>query len=241
MRRLTREEHETVQAAVLAAADDSRFMERFWDRTRQGEDCWIWTGGKSGAKYGMVLVRKRRQLAHRVAWVLANRAPLPLGMVVRHRCDTPLCVRPDHLEIGTAAQNVRDTYERKRRTPGTWSGGTRRPNAVLDDQVVVDLRRAVRAGRSIRSLALEIGVDYTTAHRAVRGTGWSHVAEPPVPKARKYPPQSTDFVRNNPAIAAKARELSGQGLTLRAIADQLGITRAAAFRCCRTQNEEAGR
>lgn len=56
--------------------------------------------------------------------------------------------------------------------------------------------------------------------------------------AREYPSKKIDFVQNNPAIATRARTLSEQGLSLRAIADELGITRAAAFRCCRTQAKE---
>lgn len=227
-----------IQTAVLKAAEDSRFVDRFWARVQRGENCWLWTGGKSGA-YGQLTVAGRRVLAHRASWLITNKAALSVDKVVRHTCDTPLCVRPEHLVAGSAAQNVRDTYERNRRRSGTWSGGTSRPNAVLDDQVVTELRRAVRGGRSIRSLALEIGVAYTTAHRAIRGIGWSHVTEPAVPKFRKYPSKNIGFVHNNPAIATRARTLSEQGLSLRAIADELGITRAAAFRCCRTQAEEA--
>lgn len=237
MSRQTPEEREAIQKKVLEAARDPRFVNRFWSRVQQGESCWLWTGGKAG-QYGQLTLRGHRLLAHRTAWLLTNQEPLAADVVIRHRCDTPLCVRPEHLEAGSAAQNVRDIYERKRRTPGTWSGGTRRPNAVLDDQVVVDLRRAARGGRSIRSLAQEIGVDYTTAHRAVRGIGWTHVDEPPVPKKRAYPPHAANFVRNNPEIAERARALSGGGLSLRQIASELGITKAAAFRCCRTETQE---
>ena len=53
--------------------------------------------------------------AHRVAWEQANGQPIPPGMVVRHACDNPPCVNPLHLQLGTHADNVRDTHERGRR------------------------------------------------------------------------------------------------------------------------------
>ncbi|GAA3113561.1 HNH endonuclease [Streptomyces echinatus] len=237
MARLTPEAYEALQGQLLNAANDTQFVSRFWARVQKSENCWLWTGGKAG-QYGQLTLQRRRLLAHRVSWVITNRKVLPQVAVIRHRCDTPLCVRPDHLEAGSVAQNVRDVYERRRRTPKTWPQGAGRPNAVLDDETVAQMRRAVRSGRSIRSLALEIGVDYTSAHRAVRGIGWTHVTEPPVPKARIYPPHRANFVRNNPDVVAQARELRDSGLNLRQIADRLGISRAAAFRCCRTESNE---
>lgn len=237
MARLTPEAYEAVQGRLLDAANDTQFVSRFWARVQKSESCWLWTGAKGG-EYGQLTLKGHRLLAHRVSWVIANRKTPPQVTVIRHRCDTPLCVRPDHLEAGSVAQNVRDIYERRRRTPKTWPQGTGRPNAVLDDETVAQMRRAVRRGRSIRSLALEIGLDYTSAHRAVRGIGWAHVTEPPVPKARSYPPHRANFIRNHPDVVAKARELRDSGLSLRQIANELGISRSAAFRCCRTESNE---
>lgn len=238
-RRLTVAERlaSTEKDALLDATRDESVVASFWKRVAQGDDCWIWTGSKAG-RYGQLQYQGKRLLAHRYSWALAAKQACPTGLVVRHRCDNPPCVRPDHLEAGTAAQNVRDSYERQRRTGNSKTRGTARPNAVLDDEIVAELRRAARAGRSIRSLAIEVGVAHSTAHRAIRGHGWPHVGEPPVPGTRKGHPHRNHFVRNNPDVVVQARALRNQGLSLQQVADQLGITKTAAFRCCRTQPKE---
>lgn len=222
------------EAVLLHGIQDLGTIARFWSRVQKGPECWIWIGGKSG-EYGQFMNQGCRILAHRFSWQLAHEQLAPAGQVVRHRCDKPSCVRPDHLEAGSIAQNVRDIYERSRRSGGTWPRGADRPNALLDDEAVAQLRRAARGGRSIRSLAVDAGVSYSTAYRAIRGTGWPHVSEPPIPSGSKRKPHWNNFVRNNPKTAAKARELRDQGLALQQVADQLGITKTAAFHCCQTQ------
>lgn len=221
---------------LLAAIQNEAVVARFWTRVAKGEGCWLWTGARSG-QYGQLQHLRSSLLAHRFSWSLSRQQPCPTGLVVRHTCDTPLCVRPDHLVTGTPAQNVRDTYERNRRPQATWPQGSRRPNAVLTDQMVVELRRAARAGRSIRSLAQSINVSYTTAYRAIRGSGWSHISESPVQARRVGHPHQANFVRNNPEVAAQARALRDSGLNLQEVADRLGIPKTAAFRCCRTETK----
>ena len=74
--------------------------------------CWLWNGGPSGG-YGKVTVEQRRIGAHRAAYE-AFREPIPAGMEVCHRCDTPPCVNPDHLFLGTRRQNMEDMMKKGR-------------------------------------------------------------------------------------------------------------------------------
>lgn len=85
-------------------------MERFWSKVEKqpGEDgCWIWTAHCNKRGYGKFGVGARIVwLAHRWAYTDAN-GPIPEGLELDHRCRTPACVRPDHLEPVTHRENMR--------------------------------------------------------------------------------------------------------------------------------------
>ena len=73
--------------------------------------CWIWSG--SGERYGTTWFDGKRILAHHLLFRLAGRS-IPEGMEVMHSCDTGLCVNPDHLSVGTHADNMLDKKVRGR-------------------------------------------------------------------------------------------------------------------------------
>ena len=79
--------------------------------------CWLWTGGMQNMGYGVITNgRGSKKLAHRFSWELHN-GPIPEGLHVLHRCDTPLCVNPHHLFTGTAKDNIDDAVAKGRRLP----------------------------------------------------------------------------------------------------------------------------
>jgi hypothetical protein len=92
------------------SASDIRSPERFWARVEQGEACWRWTGYATPSGYGM----HQDLIASRVSYVLAV-GPISAGLFVCHRCDNPICVRPDHLFLGTHSDNMRDAMAKGRR------------------------------------------------------------------------------------------------------------------------------
>lgn len=93
-------------------------LERFWgkvDRTSP-HGCWLWLGGRNSAGYG-VFGSGSETLAHRISYILVN-GSIPEGLFACHRCDTPSCVRPDHLFVGTGADNMRDMICKGRHKSG---------------------------------------------------------------------------------------------------------------------------
>jgi hypothetical protein len=96
-----------------------------WTVTESG--CWEWNGKRRGRTpetcYGIFNARKlgyENAMAHRVMYECFVE-PIPDGMQIRHKCDNPPCVNPDHLIPGTAADNSRDMVERRRHWRHNWT------------------------------------------------------------------------------------------------------------------------
>lgn len=91
-----------------------RLAEIGWDVTATG--CWEWCGSRNGLGYGEFnakLLGYVNARAHRVVYE-HYAGPIPTGLELRHKCDNPPCVNPEHLEPGTHAQNMQDMAERGR-------------------------------------------------------------------------------------------------------------------------------
>lgn len=95
--------------------------ERLWAKVdkRGPDECWLWLGPKSPNKqrsawYGYIFHNGKHRRVNRVMLEIKMGAPIPVGMVARHKCDNSMCVNPEHLEIGTQKENVADSYARGR-------------------------------------------------------------------------------------------------------------------------------
>ena len=164
------------------------FLVRFWNRVDRTGDCWLWTGPKTGNGYGAIRedYPSRKQVsAHRASWVI-HFGPIAPGLEVCHHCDNPICVRPEHLFLGTTKANAVDRSRKGRSGAGDRSGRRlhpeRYPNgsdvigAKLTDDVVRVMRQRYASGQAnMPALAAEHGVSVNTVSRIINRLAWSHV------------------------------------------------------------------
>lgn len=156
--------------AYYASAD------RFWDRVEKTDGCWLWTGGRRDSGYG----KYGRQPAHRFSWKLHFGDP-PDGIVVCHKCDTRLCVRPGHLFLGTRSDNSSDMVSK-----GRQARGETHSQSVLTQEQVQSIRSRRHAGELCKSIAADLGVSRATVGDIANGKSWSWLEWP----AGVHPPVS---------------------------------------------------
>lgn len=145
---------------------------RFWKHVTIGQpdECWPWTGAHYSSGYGNVGVLDddlipRTRGAHRIAWELRV-GPIPPGLSVLHRCDTPACVNPDHLFLGTHADNMADMVAKGREARGTRNG-----QAKLTEQQVGEIRLA-HGTIPFADLAARFGISRSQLARILNGERW---------------------------------------------------------------------
>jgi len=141
-------------------------------------ECWLWSAARTVYGYGTLKARGKMRLAHREAYEVEHGEGSASGMVVRHRCDTPACVNPAHLEIGTHADNIRDKMERGRQKCGGVKGEAH-GCAKLTEADVRAIRLAYSSGGNThgqRAIARRFGVSKSQIGRIISRETWSHVA-----------------------------------------------------------------
>lgn len=148
----------------------ARLAKRFWAKVEKTEGCWLWTAQTDKYGYGVIRLGKPfgklSEKAARVSWTL-HHGPIPKALHVLHTCDNRPCVRPDHLFLGTNADNMHDR-DRKLRFG---------PNVKLDAVAVREIRRRYTNYASRTPLAKEFGVSAYTVWEIARGRTWKHVED----------------------------------------------------------------
>ena len=158
-----------------------RFNAKWVENPETG--CWDWTAARDRKGYGVIGVGGRNRGSHRVSYEL-HVGPIPEGegphgTCVCHRCDNPKCVRPDHLFLGTNADNMRDMADKGRSTKGrSYTAGEKHGGSRLTkddvDFICWALPRWGRGGG--RHLARFFGVSDGAIYDIKHGRSWTDVS-----------------------------------------------------------------
>lgn len=145
--------------------------ERFWEKVNKTDSCWLWTAGLSAGRYGNFSTPEhpKGMKAHRYSWELHN-GEIPEGMNVLHKCDVTICVRPDHLFLGTQQNNVDDCEAKGR---GVHYKGSMNGRAILTEEQVEEIKSRFEGkwGEN-RKLAAEFGISEVQISAIKKGRAW---------------------------------------------------------------------
>jgi hypothetical protein len=134
--------------------------------------CWLWMARLNKHGYGIFKVESKQRPAHRVVYEQTI-GPIPQGMLACHRCDTPSCVNPEHIFIGTARDNTNDCVAKGRifRHNGSRRGEANTRALLSESQVRIIL--ASKSGK--KRLAKAFGVHVSTIASIRKGRTWKHL------------------------------------------------------------------
>lgn len=148
--------------------------------------CWIWAASLNVRNgYGQFHLRGRTLKPHRIAFEMVV-GPIPSGLHCLHHCDNPRCLRPDHLHLGTDADNANDRLAHGRTLRGAESiSATHREcmsrgqdhwrTSLTDDQVHAIRLRYESGGITMQKLADQYGVGLTTISNLINRRTWAHI------------------------------------------------------------------
>lgn len=136
--------------------------------------CWIYDGSTTKAGYAYMSVNGRLTFAHRASYELYKGA-IPPGMFVCHSCDVPSCCNPDHLFVGTPADNSRDAVRKNRMSRKARITGSAVPFSKLSAEQVIEIRHQASSGVSRKEIARAFGVTVPAVGYIVRRNVWKHV------------------------------------------------------------------
>ena len=154
---------------VLRRSPDEK--ERFEDNVEfePNTGCWLWSSTVNPYGYGNYYYGGKAYMAHRYSYTI-YKGKIPKGLVVRHTCDTGICVNPAHLLIGTQQDNIDD---RQRRGRQRYAVGTQLPHAKLTEEQIPEIRK-LEGVMSQRKIAALYGVTQHPIGMIFINKSWKH-------------------------------------------------------------------
>lgn len=135
--------------------------------------CWLWKGANNG-RYGIATITQQKRYMHRLSYELFI-GPIPKGQCVCHKCDTPRCINPEHLFLGSLSDNRMDCLGKKR-----WKSRQPRSehnhNAKLSISKAREIRSIYANGQiSQHALAKRYGVSQTAIRLVLLGETYKEI------------------------------------------------------------------
>ena len=193
------------------------YDERFATNITKGDGCWLWRGGKDKDGYGLfngVVDGELHRRAHRYSYA-RYRGPIPSLLHVCHTCDVRACVNPDHLFLGTIAENMDDKMAKGRhRTPD----GENHYRALLTEEQV---KAILDDPRTHSRIAADYNVSRNTISSIKSRRSWHYLGNEKGAKAPRIGPRTGVSDRITPEIVREIRASSERGVDL---AKRFGIS-----------------
>lgn len=148
-----------------------KLVQKFWNKVDKTKECWDWDGTGDIRGYGYITVTNPKRIGvHRLSWMIHN-GPIPANLVICHKCDSPCCVNPSHLFLGTQADNMADRVAKGR-------GYIRQ--AYVTAKLTSDQIKEIRSAYSPRKITQKIlsekyGVTRENIHYILKGKSWRHL------------------------------------------------------------------
>lgn len=148
----------------------------FWDMVNKTRGCWEWTGATNSTGYGTLSYQGQHATAHRVAAYLAGITSTIMAPKNRkksgfilHKCDNRRCCNPDHMRVGTYAENQLEAYQRRRRQQPK---GEKHVNAKQTKESIILIKDLYAHGVSQEAIAKLLQVSQSGISKIILGTSY---------------------------------------------------------------------
>lgn len=131
--------------------------------------CWVWNQSKTKKGYARCVFRRKVYTGGRLPWMIFK-GEIPHGMCACHKCDNPACVNPNHVFLGTKADNNRDCKRKKRNNIGSKNG-----QSILVESDVKKIKSILKSNQSDSEIASMFGVHRLTIWDIRKKRTWRHV------------------------------------------------------------------